>query len=39
MANGQESDKFLGIKKETLWKAAGYTALGLVAIGLLAAVF
>lgn len=37
MAN-DENDKFLGVKKETLWKVAGYGALGLLAIGLIASI-
>jgi len=38
MANSEKDDKFLGIKKETLWKVAGYGAVGLLAIGILGAI-
>lgn len=35
MANSKKDNKFLGIKKETLLKVAGYGAIGILAIGLI----
>lgn len=37
MANPQEDKRFLGIKKETYLKVAGWGAVGLLALALLAA--
>jgi hypothetical protein len=31
-----EDDKFLGIKKETLWKVTGYSLIAVAGLGLLA---
>jgi len=33
----EDDKKFLGIKKETLWKVAGWSTVGLLTIGLLRA--